>query len=130
MAVSTEDKKYIFNTVKAALKKLSPPMVVCKEKEDVYELMGNKAVPYGYDKKIVPGMYFCSVVSRKDSVNFYFFPLYFHVDDYKTVSPGILKCLKGKTCFHFKKPEHVNEKELNAMLKKGVHAWKALGYMK
>lgn len=130
MPLTSEDKKNIFNTLKTALEKQTPPMVVSKDKEGVYELMGNKPVPYGSKKTIVPGMYFSSVVTRKDSVNFYFFPIYFHFDDYKNISPSILKCLKGKTCFHFKKPEQVNEKELNAMLKKGLQAWKKQGYMK
>jgi hypothetical protein len=46
------------------------------------------------------------------------------------VAPSLSKYLKGKTCFHFKKEEQVNEKELSALLKKGVAAWKKMGYMK
>jgi len=130
MPLTSEDKKNIFNKLKSILEKQSPPMVVSREKEGVYELMGNKPVPYGYKKTIVPGMYFSSVVVRNDSVNFSFFPIYFHLDDYKKISPTVLKYLKGKTCFHFKKPGQVNEKELNAMLKKGAQAWKKEGYMK
>lgn len=130
MPLNPEDKKNIFNKLKSILEKQTPPMVVSKEKEGVYELMGNKPVPYGYKKTMVPGMYFSSIVVRKDSVNFSFFPIYFHHEDYKKISPSVLKHLKGKTCFHFKKPEQVNEKELNAMLKKGAQAWKKEGYMK
>ena len=100
------------------------------EKKQSIELMGNKPVPYGYDKKIVPGMYFASVAQRKDSVAFYFFPIYYKTDQFKKVAPTLLKCLKGKTCFHFKKEEQINEKELNAVLKLGVKAWKEEGYLK
>ncbi len=128
--MTNESKKQLFEALKLALKKLSPPMAISKDKTGVFELIGNKPVPYGSKKTIVPGMYFSSVVARKDSVNLYFFPLYFHYHHYKEISPSILKCLKGKTCFHFKKPEQINEKELNAMLKKGVQAWKKMGYMK
>ena len=92
--------------------------------------MGNKPVPYGSTKKIVPGMYFSSAVARKDMVSFYYFPLYYHEKDFKDTIPTMIKCLKGKTCFNFKKPEQVNTKELNALLKKGVQAWKKNGYMK
>ncbi len=105
-------------------------MVASKDKDGVYELMGDKAVPYGSKKIMVPGMYFCSVVARKDMVSFYFFPIYFHTDDFIGLIPTISKCLKGKTCFNFKKTEQVNPKELNALLKKGVGAWKKMGYMK
>ena len=105
-------------------------MVVSKDKKDVFELIGNKPVPYGSKKVIVPGMYFSSVVARKDMVSFYFFPLYYHEKDFETLIPGIGKYLKGKTCFNFKKTEQLNRKELDAMLKKGIQAWKKSGYMK
>jgi hypothetical protein len=130
MALAPEARKAIFNILKSTMEKYTPPMTVSKDKEEVFELMGNKPVPYGSKKTIVPGMYFSSAVGRKDSVNFYFFPIYYHEKDYAEICPTLLKCLKGKTCFHFRKPEQVNEKELNALLNKGVQAWKKLGYMK
>ncbi len=104
-------------------------MVHKKGPASAYELIGNKSVPYGYKKVIVPGMFFASVVQRKDSVVFYFFPCYMN-PGFKQVAPSLHKYLKGKTCFHFKKKEQVNEKELAALLKKGLEAWKKLGYMK
>lgn len=105
-------------------------MVASKDKEGVYELMGNKPVPYGSKKLMVPGMYFCSVVARKDMISFYFFPIYYHEKDFIDLIPTMAKCLKGKTCFNIKKPEQVNAKELGALLKKGVAAWKKQGYMR
>lgn len=120
----------IFESLKSSLEKCSPPMVISKDKPGVFELMGNKPVPYGYAKKIVPGMYFSSVVIRPKMVSFYFFPMYGLEKDFKTMIPTLAKCLKGKTCFNFTKPEQVHVKELDAMLKKGVAAWKKSGYMK
>ena len=129
MPLTTEARKEIFNSIRSVLVKQCPPMVASKDKEGVYELMGNKAVPYGSKKIIVPGMYFCSVVARKDMVSFYFFPIYYHEKDFIDLIPTMAKCLKGKTCFNFKKPEQVNTKELTALMKKGVAAWKTAGYM-
>jgi hypothetical protein len=131
MPINSETRRAIFNTLRQALKKCAPPMVsqIDEEKQSIY-VMGNKAVPYGHDKKIVPGMYFASVMHRKDSVAFYFFPIYYHADQFKKVAPALMKCLKGKTCFHFKKEEQLNEKELAALLKLGVKAWKDQGYLK
>jgi hypothetical protein len=107
-----------------------PPMVIANELPDKLsiELIGDKPVPYGHDKKIIPGMFFASIAQRKDSVAFYFFPNY--SADLEKLAPSLYKHLKGKTCFHFKKPEQVNEKELNALLQKGVEVWKEQGYMK
>ena len=129
MPLNDETRKHIFDTVKSVLEKQSPPLVISKNSAEVFELIGNKPVPYGSKKQIVPGMYFSSVVARKDMVSFYFFPIYYHEDDFKDLIPTLIKCLKGKTCFNFKKVEQVDEKELNALLKKGVQAWKKNGYM-
>jgi len=112
MAITSEVRTSIFNTLSKALRKCSPPMVSTSD-----------------DKKIIPGMYFASVAQRKDSVTFYFFPIYYQADQFKKVAPGLIKCLKGKTCFHFKKQEEVNEKELEALLKLGVKAWNTEGYL-
>ena len=129
MPLTPETKEAIFNRLKKNLKKYSPPMVASgSSSSHGYQLIGNKPVPYGYDKKIIPGMFFAAIAYRKDSVTFHFFPSY--MADLKSTAPSLYKCLKGKTCFHFKKEEQVNEKELNALLKKGVAAWKKAGYMK
>ena len=130
MPLTPETRQEIFDKIKTALAKNSPPMVVSKDKDNIFELIGNKPVPYGSKKVMVPGMYFSWVISRKDTINFYFHPMYMHTEEFKDLMPTMFKFLKGKTCFHFKKPEQVNEKELSALLKKGVQAWKKSGYMK
>ena len=94
-----------------------------------FEIIGNKPVPYGYKKTIVPGMFFASIAHRKDSVTLHFFPIYMDTKLYEA-APSLNKCLKGKTCFHFTREDQVNEKELTLLLEKGMHAWKELGYMK
>jgi len=128
MPLTPEAKKEISDKLRRVLLKCTPPMVIAKQSPNGLELMGNKPVPYGYAKKIVPGMYFSSFVVRKDMVSFYFFPMYM-ADGFKELIPNMLKTLKGKTCFNIRKPEQVDEKELLALLKKGMAAWKKLGYM-
>ncbi|HRF77264.1 MAG TPA: hypothetical protein PLB46_11875 [Chitinophagales bacterium] len=130
MALTETDKATIFNTLVEALQTCTPPMVVTKNTNAVFELIGNKPVPYGYKKEIIPGMYFSSVVARKDMVSFYVFPLYGQEDLFKDIAPIAMKCLKGKTCFNFKKTEQVNKKEIVAILKQGVKIWKQMGYLK
>lgn len=129
MAITDATRLNIFNRLKNQLDLLTPPMVAKSNVDAMtYEMMGNKAVPYGYDKKIIPGMYFASIAQRKDSVAFYFFPAYMN-DAMAAKAPSLYKCLKGKTCFHFKKEEQVLEEELKAMLDAGLQAWMKLGYM-
>ena len=129
MPIPPETRTLIFAKLKATLEKFTPPLVVSVDKENTaYEIMGNKPVPYGYDKKIVPGMYFASIAQRSDSVTMHFFPIYMNMKMME-VAPSLHKHLKGKTCFHFKKAEQVDEKELAALLAFGVDAWYKSGYM-
>lgn len=129
MPLTAEARTEIFNKIKSSLQKQTPPMLISKDKDDVFEITGNKPVPYGSTKKIVPGMYFSSVMARKDNVSFHFFPVYMHTEEFINLIPTMSKYLTGKTCFTFKKTEQVNEKELNALIEKGVKAWKKLGYL-
>src|SRR5262245_42931260 len=129
MPITDETRNQIFNTLQKHLEKCTPPMVVARATPNHgYELIGNKPVPYGYDKKIIPGMFFASILQRKDSVAFYFFPCSGNEKMLQN-APNLVKLLKGKTCFHFKKPEQINEKELDGLLKEGVKAWKTAGHM-
>jgi hypothetical protein len=129
MPISDETKNLIFDKLKKNLEKYAPPMAATYNANNPsYELIGNKPVPYGYNKKIIPGMFFASIAYRKDSVTFHFFPSYMNTE-LKEVAPSLYNCLKGKTCFHFKQLEQINEEELNALLAKGLEAWKKAGYM-
>ena len=128
MALKPEIREAILEILKRSLKKLCPPMVCTKETSVSIEIIGNTPVPYGSTKKIVPGMYFASAVARKDMVSFYFMPVYYHRADYVDIAPTLLRSLKGKACFNFKKLEQLETKELDQLLKKGVSAWKKLGY--
>jgi hypothetical protein len=129
MSNTNEYLPAIFDTIKTALENCCPPMVVNKSSKDNFEIIGNKAVPYGSKKEIVSGMYFASVVARKDKITFYFFCNYTHPQEFKTLAPTLMKCLKGKSCFHFKKAEEVNVTELTALLETGMKIFKQEGYL-
>ena len=130
MPLKPDVRKNIFNKLKSALMKQCPPMVVSKDSANTFEIMGNKHVPYGSKKKIVPGMYFSSAVARKDMVSFYLFPVYYHAKEFYELAPTAMKCLKGKTCFNFTKEEQVVDREIDDLLNRGARIWKKLGYMK
>jgi hypothetical protein len=129
MPITEETRHIIYNKLKFTLETFCPPFVPKESStQNSYELIGNKPVPYGYNKKIVPGMFFASIIHRKDSVAFHFFPSYYN-PGLREVAPMLYKYLKGKTCFHFNKEEQIDEKELRELLKKGMNAWKELGYL-
>lgn len=130
MPITEEARILIFNKLKMNLEKFTPPLVVTIDSSNsAYEIIGNKPVPYGYNKKIVPGMFFASINQLKDSVTFHFFPLYMNAE-LNEVAPSLCKYLKGKTCFQFKKVEQVDENELTLLIEKGMISWSKFGYMK
>ena len=129
MAITSEGRIIIFDKIKSCLENFVPPLVVSPNSLDgTYEVIGNHPVPYGYDKKLVPGMFFASIVHRKESVAFHFFPAYMN-PALLEVAPALKKLLKGKTCYHFKEEAQVNESELKLLLQEGIIVWKKLGYL-
>jgi len=128
--MTPDTRNAIFSSLAAALRKQCPPMVCLKDKPGALEIIGNIPVPYGSRKRIVPGMSFASVAVRKDMVSFNFMPIYFHREGYESVAPNLLKCLKGKACFNFRRSDQIDGNELDALLKKGAQVWKKLGYIR
>ena len=103
-------------------------VAVKKITQDSFEIIGNKSVPYGFKKELIPGMHFASLVQCKDSVAFHFFPAYMN-SGMINLAPNLYKCLKGKTCFHFKKIEQIHEAELRILLNEGIKLWAKSGYL-
>jgi len=130
MPITSETKIKIFSLLKKVIEESCPPLVVKKSSNEGIEVIGNAPAPYGSKKVMVPGMYFASVLIRKDNVSFYFFPIYYHEKDFEKLIPVALKYLDGKTCFHFKKEEQVVEKEIKAMFKKGIEMYRKQGWVK
>jgi hypothetical protein len=130
MPITPEAKERILSLLKKVMNENCPPLVKKKESKDGIEVIGNVPTPYGYKKEIVPGMYFASALIRRDNVSFYFFCCYTHPEEFKTIAPTVMKCLDGKSCFHFKKEEQAVEKELRAMFKKGIAVYKKQGWVK
>ncbi len=130
LLITEEIKLVIYKKLKSNLELFAPPMISNENPmKKSFELIGNTPVPYGYNKKIIPGMFFTSIEHCKDSVSLHFFPLYLD-PRLKDIIPSLSKYLKGKTCFHFNKEEQIDEKELKALLKIGIDKWKELGYLK
>ena len=130
MPITTETKESIFSTIKKVLQDHCPPLVEKQDKKETYEVIGNIPAPYRYKKEIIPGMFFAAAVMRKDNVSFYFFCNYIHPEEFQKLAPTAMMHLDGKSCFHFKKEEQAPEKELRAMVKKGITLYKREGWIK
>ena len=104
------------------LKSFVPPLRVRKESLEIFEVCGTKQVMQGKQK--VEGFYFASVVPKPKDIRFYFFPIYTHPKQFEMLSQAMQKCLKGKSCFHFKKMDEALINELSNMVALGVQLYK------
>jgi hypothetical protein len=130
LPLSVETIKAITTHLRDAMLAVSPPMVVAANKPRTMEIIGNTAVPYGAKKKIIPVKFFASFVVRWEMVSFYLFSIYMHPEAHRGLAPHAIKCLKGRSCLNFRKPEQVIRSEIDALLKAGVRLWKAKGFLK
>ena len=121
------DKQAIFERLRKVLSKAKAGFEVRTDTDDTYELYGKKtAEVFG---KMVDGVYFAAVVSKKNSVNFYFVPIYTHREEFDDLPDELGKCLKGKSCFHFKKDDDTLFEQVAQAVKKGKAVYKSVGWV-
>ncbi|MBN3583256.1 hypothetical protein JYB64_12725 [Algoriphagus aestuarii] len=98
-----------------------PPLQVRKNSPQVFEVAG--CIPTMQGKQKVEGFYFGSVVPKPKDTRLYFFPIYTHPEEFVFISPELRKCLKGKSCFHFKKLNEEMKTEIKQMIRKAIDVY-------
>jgi hypothetical protein len=66
-------------------------------------------------------VWFVSALIQKGYVGFYYMPIYGYKELANKIHPNLMKCLKGKACFHIKK----NDDELFTQIKEAIQ----IGYV-
>jgi hypothetical protein len=75
-------------------------------------------------------VYFGAVMILKGHVGFYFMPVYAEPEKMKEVfDPGLLKLLKGKSCFHIKKLDDSLLASIESALAEGFRLYKEKGWV-
>jgi hypothetical protein len=117
----------IFKQVKSVMESYVPPFVVRKETDKRYELWTGKEVFAA--GKTRDEMMLAAIMIEKNSVAFHYFPLYCFPELKEKLPSDLLKVLKGKTCFHLKKPDTKLYKQIDEALKIGHAAFKKQGWI-
>ena len=68
-------------------------------------------------------LWFVAALVQKGYVGFYYVPMYMREDLKKYFSPALLKCLKGKSCFHIKKNDPVLMAEIKKLIREGYEGY-------
>lgn len=74
-------------------------------------------------------VWFAGILVQKGYVGFYYMPVYANPDMKKVFKPELLKCLKGKSCFHIKKNDPVIMGQIKESLKIGYEMYKERGWL-
>jgi hypothetical protein len=117
----------IFDKLKALLQSYAKaPLVAQDGTGGMYNLVSNKPVEIlGKEREL----FFASAMVQKGYVGFYFFPIYTDPGIASVLSPELLKCLKGKSCFHIKKDDPVVMEQVKDALDKGYELYKEKGWL-
>jgi hypothetical protein len=74
-------------------------------------------------------LWFAAALIQKGYVGFYFMPVYTKPEMINIFKPELLKCLKGKSCFHIKKADPVIYAQIKEALVKGHKVYKDKGWI-
>mgnify|MGYP001545226414 CR=1 FL=1 len=88
----------------------------------------------GEKKLVIDGrkkdeMWFAAALIQKGYVGFYFMPIYTNKKLHDVFKPELLKCLKGKACFHIRTYDKLILSQIKDALKIGYDTYKELGWI-
>ncbi|MGE0724416.1 MAG: hypothetical protein AB7O45_08580 [Alphaproteobacteria bacterium] len=120
----------VFDALKSRLRRHAGDLAVLTDRPGRYEVTGRK--PY-HVTSLRTGRaiakrdaYFAGIVILRGHVGFYFMPACASPGFMDQFSPAMRKRLKGKSCFHFRRPEEVDD-ELDRMIVEGRRAFEKIG---
>jgi hypothetical protein len=116
----------------AELKKIIAPyakghLIVRGDQPGQYHLWSDKTIEVAGRKR--DDVYFAGLLVQKGYVGFYFMPVYANPSLVKQLHPDLVKCLKGKSCFHIKKNDPALIQHVKDALKKGYEEYKKRGWV-
>jgi len=71
-------------------------------------------------------LFVAAVQTRKNYVSYHLMPVYVRPELLKTLSPRLMKRMQGKACFNFTTVDSQEAKELSAVTKAGIAAFRDL----
>ena len=122
-----KDLLKIYARLKKILKKHEGTLKPKFDFDSKYDLWSFKDLEiYGRKRKEV---YFAGLIIQSKYVGFYYMPVYTDVSLKEFFKPELLKCLKGKSCFHIKTLDENLEKQIEEALDKGYKLYEERGWI-
>lgn len=108
-----------FNTLRGLLQPFENDLLVQVDKPGVYELCSKTKTD-----RIGRPLFVAAVQVKKNYVSYHLMPVYAVPELLKGLSPTLKKRMQGKSCFNFTTIEPAQAKELGALTKAGIAAFK------
>jgi hypothetical protein len=118
----------IFNTIARLLKAQVGGELKIKGGKDGQIVLGRFA-PIVIDGRKKEELWLASALIQKGYVGFYYMPVYMNDVVRRKLGADLLKCLKGKACFHIKKEDPVLFDQIEKALRLGVEVYKTKGWI-
>jgi hypothetical protein len=118
VAVKNPDLLPLFEELKALLEPYAAHFTVRRDEPGYYDLWSEKNVVIEGRKRTE--IFFAGLIIQKSYVGFYYMPVYADSELAAVFGPGLLRLLKGKSCFHIR--------HLSPELREQVTQALALGY--
>ncbi|HEY4336318.1 MAG TPA: hypothetical protein VGM89_10480 [Puia sp.] len=118
----------IFNTIARLLKAQAGGELKIKGGKDGQIVLG-RFKPIVIDGRKKEELWLASALIQKGYVGFYYMPVYMNDGVRRKLDAGLLKCLKGKACFHIKKEDPVLFDQIEKALRLGVEDYQTKGWI-
>ena len=117
----------IFEELKTYLTPYEKDSLTAKQSGGQYHLWSNKEIEVEGRKR--NEVYFAGLLVQKGYVGFYYMPLYANPSLKNELKTELLKCLKGKSCFHIKKLDDNLKSQIKDALETGYEYYKKLRWV-
>jgi len=109
------------------LQKFKNPLKPKFDLDSKYDLWSFKNIEIDGRKR--KEIFFAGLIIQSSYVGFYYMPIYTDTALKEVFKPGLLKLLKGKSCFHIKKLDAELELQIEEALQKGFNLYKNRGWL-
>ena len=126
-ASKKDNRKEIFQKLRAILSTYSPPLTAVSDFDSRYELVSKKEAEWAGRK--FKEMYFGAAITQSNYVGLYLMHVYAHPENCNKISPELSKCLKGKSCFHIKTGDKQLMQQIKQTVKDGFNFYKKVKFI-
>lgn len=120
-------RRAIFQKLRAILSEYSPPLAAISDVGARYELVSDKEVEWA--GRQFKQFYFGAAIIQSNYAGLHLMHVYVHPDNRNKIPAALLKCLKGKACFHIKTTDNKLMKQIERTVSDGFKFYEKVKFV-